>query len=214
MTHSRLVIAGAGGFGRELIGQVKTSPRFIAERKIDDFVFIDDFARAKCIQSDFAGTIEEFEPGPADVVIVAIGDPKTRKKVVQRLSAKKAVFESFVHDHAYVGPRVNLGEGVIVCVGAKLTTDITLGNFSIVNVGAVIGHDAIVGSISTIGPNSNLTGGVQIGHEVFVGASAVIRPSVSIGNHCMVGMGSVVTRDVSEGATVFGNPASQITPTT
>jgi acetyltransferase-like isoleucine patch superfamily enzyme len=47
-----------------------------------------------------------------------------------------------------------------------------------------------------------------------VGTGAVILPGVTIGVEAVVGAGAVVTRDVPDGATVVGNPARELRPST
>jgi acetyltransferase-like isoleucine patch superfamily enzyme len=47
-----------------------------------------------------------------------------------------------------------------------------------------------------------------------IGANSVILPGVTVGVKAFVGAGSVVTHDVPDGATVCGNPARPLNPTT
>lgn len=46
-----------------------------------------------------------------------------------------------------------------------------------------------------------------------IGSSAVILPGVTIGAGALVGAGAVVVRDVRAGATVVGNPATELAST-
>lgn len=207
MSEFRLVIAGAGGFGRELFGQVQTSPNFLAKESISDVVFIDDSNPEKHPGAEILGPIHSFYPRQRDLLLVAIGEPEGKRAVVNFLRKQSATFAGFCHDNAFIGPRVKLGEGSIVCLGCRLTADVTVGKFATINIDSSLAHDVHIGQFSFIGPGSNLTGGVSLGDMVFVGASSAFRPLVTVGDGAKIGMGSVVIRDVASGTTVFGNPA-------
>lgn len=207
MSSFRLVIAGAGGFGREVFGQVTTSPKFLVERSISDLVFLDDGNPDKFPGAEIISSIRAFTPQPQDLVLVALGEPEHKKAVVSMLSERNASFPSFAHDETFIGPRVELGEGSIVCYGSRLTADVTVARFATINIDTSLAHDVHVGQFSTVGPGSNLTGGVSLGEMVFVGASSSFRPRVKVGDGSRIGMGSVVIHDVSSGTKVFGNPA-------
>lgn len=207
MSKCRLVIAGAGGFGREVFGQIATSPKFLAERSINNLVFIDDGNPQKFPGAEIISSIRTFVPQQQDLVLVALGEPEHKKAVVSMLSERNVSFLSFVHDETFIGPRVELGEGSIVCYGSRLTADVTVAKFVTINIDTSLAHDVHVGQFSTVGPGSNLTGGVSLGEMVFVGASSSFVPMVTVGDGARIGMGSVVIRDISDGAKVFGNPA-------
>ena len=53
---------------------------------------------------------------------------------------------------------------------------------------------------------------VSIGRHVWIGGGAIILPGVRIGDDAIIGAGSVVTHDVAAAATVAGNPARRISP--
>ena len=207
MSSFRLVIAGAGGFGREVFAQVTTSPKFLAEKSIGGIVFIDDGNPEKFPGAEIISSIRTFTPQPRDLVLVALGEPKDKKVVASMLHNRGVSFPSFAHDETFLGPRVELGEGSIVGYGSRLTADVTVARFATINIDTSLAHDVHVGQFSTVGPGSNLTGGVSLGNMVFVGASSSFLPLVKVGDGARVGMGSVVIRDVSSGTRVFGNPA-------
>jgi len=153
------------------------------------------------------GTIVNYFPRENDAVLVALGEPKPKRTVSANLQDRGVDFVSFVHDSAFIGPRVTLGEGAVVCLDARITADVTLEKFVTINVNASIGHDVTVGDYSTVGPSCDLTGGVSVGSLVFIGVAASFRPTVSVGDGARVGMGSVVVKNVLAGTQVFGNPA-------
>jgi maltose O-acetyltransferase len=54
---------------------------------------------------------------------------------------------------------------------------------------------------------------VHIGRNCWIGGGAILLPGVTVGDDAIIGAGSVVTRNVPAGATVAGNPARVLHPT-
>lgn len=205
----RIVIVGAGGFGREVHGWISSSPRWWAEHGNAEVVFIDDRASVP-VRGSIVASVEEFEPQDGDTLICAIGSPEARRNVVRQLSARGAEFGTFVHDSVVIGDAVSLARGVIVCPGSVLTSDISLAEHVHVNTNCNIGHDVVVSEYATLSSACNLTGGVVIGEGAFLATAVSIIPGRRIGAGAYVGVGSVVIRNVPDGVTVFGNPSRVI----
>lgn len=210
MKKSRLVIAGAGGFGRELLGQVQSSPAFLGREGVSDIAFIDEKLAVSNTDTPILCSVSSFYPEKSDLLLIAIGEPKSRKDVAGLLTSRGANFPIFCHDSATIGPRVDLGAGTIVGMHSVITCDASVGRFVTINIRSSLGHDVRVGDFSTVGPHCNLTGSVSLGEMVEIGASASIRPSVIVGDGARVGIGSVVIRNVLPNTHVFGTPSVEI----
>jgi len=212
---SRIVIAGAGGFGREVHAWLDSSPRFREENAVDEIVFINDGDPEVPVPARVVSRIDEFVPQPNDLVLCAIGVPASRRAVVQKLSDKGAAFATFVHDRAILGANVTIGEGSVVCPGVIITTDIRIGEQVHVNINSSIGHDVTIGDYVTLSPACNLMGGVNVAGDVFFGTAVTVIPGRTIGARSVVGAGSVVVKNVPADVTSFGNPSTTFTkPTT
>jgi len=205
----RIVIAGAGGHGREIYAWLTLSPRFRAAHKVDDIVFINDVC-APLLAARVIDSIQGYVPEPRDRVIVALGDPEARASVAAQLSKRGGRFQTFVHDDALVASSAVLGEGAVACPRSVVSADARLGAHVHVNVGAVIHHDAVVGDFSTLGPGSYLLGGASVGPFSYVGAGAVILPDRHLGARVKVGAQAAVTRDFGDEETVVGVPARTV----
>lgn len=207
----RLVIAGAGDFGRELVGWVQTSPDFLEKNHVAEIVFIDDNERPpRELPAPLVGTISGYAPLDNDLILCSIGHPDARRRVVRVLAQAGATFATFVHDSVLFGGSTALGEGSIVCPRVVFSTGITVGDQVHVNVACTVGHDVHIGSYTTLSSNCNLTGHVKLGSDVFVGTAVTIIPGQSVGDGSRVGAGSVVLRKIPAKVSVFGNPSKKI----
>lgn len=209
--NRRLVIVGAGEFGRELAGWVSTSPKFVASHAITQIVFIDDNREDFLpLPAPVVETITSYQPKPNDLLLCSIGDPTTRQKLCELLTERGATFTTFIHDTVLIGGKVNLGLGTVICPRVILSTDIDVGHQVHVNAACTIGHDVQIGSFTTLSSNCNLTGHVKVGSNVFIGTAVTIIPGKSVGDRTRVGAGSVVLRTLPPDISAFGNPCRQI----
>lgn len=203
----RLVLAGAGGFGRGVFAWVRSSPEYLRRNCVREVVVIDDGTQGDQEPLPVVDSIANFVPRDDDRVICAIGSPFVRRKVVDRLSAAGVIFTSFVDDRAILGDRVAIGAGVIVCPGSVLSSDVKLDDHVHVNFNCSIGHDVKFGEYSTLSPAVNVMGEVICGEASFLGGGSTVLPRLTVGKGVVIGAGAVVAKDVPDWATVVGVPA-------
>ena len=208
--NKRLVIAGAGGFGRGVYGWVTSSPRFLSENGVSEVAPLADSPSAVELPGTVVSTVSEYAPVESDRVLCAVGIIEVRKRMVRDLSSRGARFATFVDDRAVLCEGVRLGEGCIVCPGSVLSADVRLGRHVHVNFNCSIGHDTAIGDFSTLSPSVNVMGEVESGSAVFFGGSAAILPRLAVGSGAVIGAGAVVSRSVPDAQTVVGNPASAL----
>lgn len=209
-TKKKLLIVGAGGFGREVYG-VALAAAAGAEWDVAGFLDADEQALQQFrYPVKILGDPATYQPASDDCFICAIGDPATKLHVCEGLRAKGAEFITLVHPNALIGPNCVLGEGCILCAGAILTADVTVGNFVIINAHSGAGHDAVIGDGCTLSAHVDITGGVQLGRGVFLGSHASVLPKMKVGDFAKIGAGSVVVRNVPSRGVVFGVPAKNV----
>jgi sugar O-acyltransferase (sialic acid O-acetyltransferase NeuD family) len=201
-----LVFVGTGGQARELhaiteaLGGAWTPIGFLD----------DDPSAANLVVHGLPvlGGIDWLEARPGTAVAVGIGSPATRRKIVERIRALgPRGFPTLVHPTASIGPRVALGEGVVVCPGVVVTTDVAVGDHVLLNFGCTVGHDVVVGEFAAVAPGAHISGRVRLGEGSDVGTGASIIQGLSIGEWSVVGAGAAVVDDVAPNTTVGGVPA-------
>ena len=204
----KLIIVGAGGFGREVYAWAKDHPDFGKAWELAGF--IDDDAAALDRYNypvGVIGSIKEHQPAENEVFICAIGAPIIKKKVCQALLARSATFVSLVHPSVILGENIQLGDGVVLCPRVTLTADISIGDFAAINCHSSVGHDVVIGDWATISGHCDLAGNTRYGNGAFLATGVRIVPSKSVGEFAYVGAGAVVIQSVKDGQKVFGNPA-------
>lgn len=207
----RLLIIGAGGFGREVLNWTLDIPSQNREWEVAGFLnsiptALDDYPCGYTILGDPS----TYVPLENDLFICAIGNPRDRLRVCHGLKARGAQFISLCHPSAIIGSRCTIGEGCIFCPGSVITADVRIGDFVTVNVNSTIGHDAVIGNGCTLSGHVDITGFASLGEGVFLGSHASVLPRAKIGDYAVVGAGSVVLKRVKAGASVMGVPAKQI----
>jgi len=198
----RLAIFGTGGFGREL---VRPAQEMLAVTG-GDLVFVVDNPAGPVIGIP---VISPGELGEDDKLVIAIGDPATRRAVADRLNANFATLSART---ALIGPDVEIGDGSVICDYSIVTASAKIGRHFHSNIYSYVAHDCVIGDFVTFAPKVCCNGNVHIGDGAYIGTGAMLRQGtpdqpLRIGEGAVVGMGAVVTKDVPAGATVVGNPA-------
>ncbi|MFT4555059.1 MAG: sugar O-acyltransferase (sialic acid O-acetyltransferase NeuD family) [Planctomycetaceae bacterium] len=211
-TKKRLLIIGAGGFGREVL---QWAQDIQSQRDVDwEFGgFLDANSQAFAnfdIDYPVLGSPDNWQPTSNDRFICAIGDPTIRLRICRELQKRGAEFVSLIHPSAIVGSRCQIGIGTIVCPGVTVTVDVTIGEFVLLNVRSCVGHDARVGDGCTVNDFCDITGNAKLGEGVFLGSHSSVTPSAKVGDFARVGAGSVVVRPVRAHTTVMGPTAKRI----
>jgi sugar O-acyltransferase (sialic acid O-acetyltransferase NeuD family) len=207
----KLLIIGAGGFGREVLNWALDAETLQEEWRVAGFLDENPLAlESFSIPYPILGSPSSYLPAEEDVFVCAIGDPQTKLRVCEELQARGAKFITLVHPTAVIGRYNKIGQGCIFCPRSCITTNIVLGDFVTINVSSGIGHDASIGKGTTFSAFCDVTGNTVLGEGVFLGSHAVVLPSVVVGDYARIGAGSVVLRKVKPGATVMGVPAKQI----
>ena len=141
-------------------------------------------------------------------VVISIGSPKIKEKIVNKLSKISNVHFATLIDPAVIySNQIKIGEGSIICAGTIIIVNIEIGKHIIINLDCTIGHDAIIEDYVTILPSVNLSGNTVTKKYTTLGTGTKVIQGVTIGENVIVGAGTVVIRDIENSVTVVGNPA-------
>lgn len=204
----RLVIIGAGGFGREVItlvaGVNAARPTWDIVGVLDDDPSDSDCAALEALGHRAIGPVSDL-PALDAFAVIAVGSPTVRSRI--DMEHPDAPWAVLVHPDATVAPDVSLAPGTVVAPGARLSTAIRGGRHLHVDQNATVGHDTVLGDCVRLNPLACVSGTVTIGDRTLVGAGAVVLEGRTIGDDVVIGAGSVVTRAVPDGTVVMGVPA-------
>ena len=139
--------------------------------------------------------------------VVAVGDPRTRARIVKRLDAFGAEYQNLTHPSAVVWSTLSAASDNVVQPYAWITADAEIGSHVHVNGFVCLAHNVRVGDFTTFAPYANVNGHCTIEEGAYVGSHAVLRQGVTVGAWATVGMCACVLDDVPSGVTVAGVPA-------
>lgn len=205
----RILIVGAGGFGREVLQWARDAWPESADR-IAGFLS-DDPSRLDGHSTDLRilGSPENFEPQPSDGLLLAIGIPGLRRNVAVGLEARGARFLTLIHPTAIVAGSAAIGTGSIICPYGIVSDAVRLGSFVLLNYHASLGHDASAGAFAVLSPYATLGGHARVDSDVFLGLHASVAPGKTVGARSKVSANSCVLADAPSDRLVYGVPGVQ-----
>lgn len=193
-------IIGAGGFGREVYAALSLTEQNSCVFFVDDEYYNND---SKTLP------LSDFDPTEYEVV-VAIGDPRARYDMVQKLP-KETKYFTFIHPSAIMmGNDIIIGKGSIICAGCILTSNIIIGEHAHLNLQTTIGHDCRIGDFFTTAPGAKISGNCRIYDLVYIGTNASIKEKISIHSLATIGLNAGVVKNIEEPGTYIGTPAKKI----
>jgi sugar O-acyltransferase (sialic acid O-acetyltransferase NeuD family) len=202
----RILIVGAGGFGREVLQWARDAWPDHADRiggfLSDDPHRLDGFSTGVRILA----TVESYEKRAGDYLLLGIGVAYVRRMVAERVADRGAAFLTLVHPRAVVAESARIGPGSIICPQAVVSDSAALGACVLVNYHASLGHDSSVGDYAVLSPYATLGGGAAVGDDAFLGLHASVGPGRVVGARSKVSANSCVLSDTPSDSIIYGVP--------
>jgi sugar O-acyltransferase (sialic acid O-acetyltransferase NeuD family) len=194
----KMALIGAGGFANEIKAHMGD---------FDMKCFVDD--KYFSLNTKNISPLSEFNPDEYKI-LVAIGDSKLRKEMVERLPIETEFF-TYIHPTVEIlGNDVKIGEGSIICAGVIITTNCKIGKHAHLNLQTTIGHDNVIGDFFTTAPGVCISGNCSIGDTVYFGTRASTRQKINICDDVIIGLNSGVVKHITDPGIYVGTPAMKI----
>ena len=212
-----IAIYGASGYGKEGAGHItyfnSEAARKGEEQPWNIVGFFDDgVAKGTTIShyGEVLGGMDEVNSHDKPLALVlAIGNPKVRKKVFEKITNPNISFPNLLYPSIWYLDKntFEMGIGNVICGATTMSCDVKIGNFNLLNGFINIGHDVSVGDFNSIMPGVRISGEVSIGSENLIGVGSIILQQVKIGERVTIGAGGVVMTKPKNDSTYIGNPA-------
>jgi len=201
-----LIIVGYGGFGREVYWLARDCGRDVLGF-LDDGVVSGAYGRYKVL-----GALEDWKKYPDAEFVVAVGNPRTRKMIVEKMEKTGAPnFATLIHPSVVMDwTAFEIGSGSMICAGCVGTVDFRVGNHVIINIKCTIAHDDLIGDFVTVAPLAAISGNVTLEDGVEVGTGTALRQGVTMQTGSMLGMGGILTKDAEANKIYVGAPAKPL----
>lgn len=206
-----IVVIGAGGFGREVHDVIVAINAARSEPDWDFLGFIDDGRPDPELLSrrgaTHLGGTEALPTIGSAAFVVGVGNPTTRRRLVDAAERSGLAAATLVHPSATIGVDVEIGEGSIICSHASLTTNIRIGRHVHIDQNVAIGHDVTLHDFCRMNPGATVAGTVTIEEDATMGASSTVIQGLTIRRGATVGAGAAVVRDLPPNVVAVGVPA-------
>ena len=196
-----LIIVGAEGHAKDVYCNALACGRVVKG-------FLDDGGVDSVMGLQVLGGSEDWVKFSGCAFIVGIGDPRIRRRVVERMNRLgKPVWDTLVHPSLVTFNDASIGEGTIVMAGSNFATDAKVGAHCVISLMVIVGHDSDVGDYCTLAPKATVLGNVTCQTGVEVGSLAAVRQGVTLAKGSLLGMGGILTKNTDPDTVYIGNPA-------
>lgn len=177
MSKEKLLLVGAGGFGR-----------MVAEQAMLHYncAFVDDgqAVGTKICGVPIVGGIADLQElrNEYSLLVVGIGNNKFRAQVYEKAEALGYAFPNIVAPSAYVSPFAEVGCGCVLLQNACIQNGASVGDGVLLNAGTEVHCDAAVGDYALIYTNSVIRTGATVGNFARIGSNCTICNNATVPN--------------------------------
>lgn len=175
MSKEKLLLVGAGGFGRMVAEQ--------AMRQYD-CAFVDD---GQAIGTSIYGV--PVVGGIADLpelrkdyslLVVGIGNNKFRAQIYGKAKELGYSFPNIAAPSAYISPFAKLGCGCVILQNVCIQSGASVGSGVLLNAGTEVHCDAAIGDYALVYANSVIRTGAVVGKQARIGSNCTICNNATV----------------------------------
>ena len=169
----KLLLAGAGGFGRVVLEHVQDRYQC---------AFLDDGAADQVDGAPVLGALGDLERFWPEyrLLLVTIGNNALRQRIYERAAEIGYTFPNVILPSAYVSPRAKLGTGCVILNNAVVQHSAVLGSGVILNPGVEAHHACTIGDNVLIYTNSVVRSLAKVGDRVWIGSTATVSTGAQV----------------------------------
>ena len=198
--NKKIAIIGAGGHGK-VVGEIALLSQYETIHFFDDKINeIKNFPFT--INGNLAQLKDNFKS--YDEFFVAIGDNKTRYKIISLLKEEKINIAILIHPKSTISKFSSIGAGTCIMANAVVNSGTSIKEGVIINTSASIDHDCVIENFTHISPNCALSGNVSVGKFTHLGTGTSVHPGIQIGNNVKTAVGSNLFKDILDD-TIYKN---------
>lgn len=169
MAKEKLLLVGAGGFGRMVMEQAMLHY---------DGAFVDDGlpAGAEICGVPVVGKVADLPElrKAYDLLVVCIGNNQFRAQVYEKTKTFGFAFPNIVAPSAYISPFAELGSGCVLMQNSCIQNGASVGNGVLLHAGIEVHCDARVGDYASIYTHSVIRTGASVGNYARIGSNVTI----------------------------------------
>lgn len=175
MSKERLLLVGAGGFGRMVAEQAMLQY---------DCAFVDD---GQPIGPEICGipVVGSLADLPElrkeyGLLVVGIGNNRFRAQVYEKAKALGFAFPNIVAPSAYISPFAEVGCGCVLMQNACVQNGASVGNGVLLNAGTEVHCSGTVGDYVLLYTNSTIRTGAKVGRYARIGGNVTVCNNATV----------------------------------
>ena len=175
MSKEKLLLVGAGGFGR-----------MVAEQAMIEYdcAFVDD---GQPVGTDICGipVVGSLADLPElrkeyGLLVVGIGNNQFRAQVYEKAKALGFAFPNIVAPSAYISPFAEVGCGCVLMQNACVQNGASVGNGVLLNAGTEVHCGGTVGDYVLLYTNSTIRTGAKVGRYARIGGNVTVCNNATV----------------------------------
>lgn len=181
MPKEKLLLVGAGGFGRVVseLARIDYDCAFVDDgvdkgTKVCDIEVIGNTTNLRELFSTYKN------------IVVTIGNNSIRKRIYEQALMIGYSFPNLIHPSAYISSYASIGKGCVVLNNACIQNGSTVGNCVLLNPGVEIHHDSFVDDFSLIYTNSVVRTYAKVGKCVKIGSNTTVCNDANVEDNIVI----------------------------